>query len=125
MPAGQGRQDEAPADEKVPGGQSVQAVVPFGAQEPAAHFHASQGLQRVKDFFSWKSCLPTSHLLRTAGGWLARFPPQDHITLGLPAHLVAQNDNDMSSVRVPLGRCLATSFFFHEVRRCPPRSPSW
>jgi len=46
----------------------------------------------MKDFFSWKSCLLTSHLLRTAGGWLGRFPPQDHMTLGLLAHLVAQND---------------------------------
>ena len=79
----------------------------------------------MKDFFSWKSCLLTSHLLRTAGGWLGRFPPQDHMTLGLLAHLVAQNDNDVSSARVPLGRCLATSFFFHVVRRCSPRSPGW
>ena len=37
MPAGQGVQEEAPAEEKVPGEQSAQAVVPCGAQEPAAH----------------------------------------------------------------------------------------
>jgi len=62
---------------------------------------------------------------RPAGGSSGFHRKTKNTALWLPAHLVAQNDNDVSSARVPLGRCLATSFFFHVVRRCSPRSPGW